>query len=925
MIPRGAHPRPGVRQWVGGGVLGLVGLGLNAVASVELYPGNDLIFGGVAYLIAAVALGPGPGVLAALIASAWTVPNWGHPYGWLNFAVEAAVVGYIVGRWDRRPLTASAIFWALLGAPTLWLVYRGVLGVGGISLPMLVLKQAFNGLLAALLAEGLLLLPTLRRVLRVRSRPRLRTALAVVFSLAAILPALVLGVAEGKREWDERTEESRRQLTSEAREYAADLDRHLRLHAQAVAALGGAAERRGAYDTAALQRHLGAVRDQFPGFVNLFATDPRGVTVAFDPEVNAARQSTIGLDFSDRPYIRRVIRTRRPAISDVYRGRGGVDQALIATAVPVTLGDTLVGVVSAALDLAQLPAPELHGAAEGRLRVADAGGRLVFDSRTGYRPGDRVRTVAGSTAWRAVGEVRGTEIVSYSGAPARAAAAQTAAGVLAGATRMPSTGWVVWAERPYAVLIDSLAFAYARLLLVLLGMVFLSIALGDALARWLSGPLLRVRGATAALAGGDLDVRVGVLPAETPEEVSDLGRGFDDMAAALAERTEELEELGEIARSLASTLNTDELLRRITAAAVRLVESDGGALALRREGGRLEVVASAGPTAPPIGSEPADSHALLAMPRVTREGRDVAVPLRVSDETLGVLLVTRSDEPFASPDLALLSALADNAAVALRNARLLEAAEAASRAKSDFIATMSHELRTPLNAVLGHLELLELGIHGPVSPDQQSAFGRIGAATRHLRGLIEEVLSFARLEAGRAEVDFATHDLCEVIAEVAAVIEPLAREKGLALRVEHCPAAEPVTTDVDKVRQVVINLAGNAVKFTQQGEVRLAPTARPGGEVAITVADTGPGIDPADQARLFRPFEQLTSGYTRKHGGTGLGLYLSHRYADLLGGRIEVDSHPGRGSTFALVLPREPDPAVAQTAADGESGGAASS
>jgi signal transduction histidine kinase len=280
-----------------------------------------------------------------------------------------------------------------------------------------------------------------------------------------------------------------------------------------------------------------------------------------------------------------------------------------------------------------------------------------------------------------------------------------------------------------------------------------------------------------------------------------------------------------------------------------------------------------------------------------------SVPLKVGQEKMGLLVAVRREQRFGPADQALLSAFADNAGVALRNARLLEDAQAASRAKSDFIATMSHELRTPLNAVLGHLELLEMGIHGETTPAQQEAMGRIGAATRHLRGLIEEVLSFARIESGRIEVNIAPTDVCALTEEVAAVIEPLAQQKNLSFSVERCTDAPTVPTDPDKVRQIVINLAGNAVKFTSEGEVRVAVQQR-GDEVVLTVSDTGPGIAEQDRLRLFQPFEQLQTGFTRAHGGTGLGLYLSGRLAEILGGRIEVESEVGRGSAFSLILPK---------------------
>jgi signal transduction histidine kinase len=284
------------------------------------------------------------------------------------------------------------------------------------------------------------------------------------------------------------------------------------------------------------------------------------------------------------------------------------------------------------------------------------------------------------------------------------------------------------------------------------------------------------------------------------------------------------------------------------------------------------------------------------------DGGAASVPLRVGGETLGVLSAYRGTSPFAAEDVRLLSAFAGHAAIALRNARLLEAAQAAARARSEFIATMSHELRTPLNAVLGHLQILEMDIHGPLTDAQRGSLHRIEVAARHLRGLIEEVLSFSRLEAGRVEVRRERVDLCELAAEVTAVVEPLAAEKGLAFRLDVCAPPAELCTDPDKVRQILINLAGNAVKFTERGEVSVRVRTAGDGAV-LAVHDTGPGIPPEDRDRLFRPFEQLRSGFARPHEGTGLGLYLSGEYARMLGGSIEVESEPGRGSTFSLRLP----------------------
>jgi signal transduction histidine kinase len=505
--------------------------------------------------------------------------------------------------------------------------------------------------------------------------------------------------------------------------------------------------------------------------------------------------------------------------------------------------------------------------------------------------------------------------------------------MLAGAAPVAGLGWRVWTEKPFGDIQGVVAESYVRLLSLLIGVTLVSLALSNALARYMARPLLRIRGASAALGAGDLDARVGSLPESAPTEIAALGRDFDRMADALAGRAEELELLGEIARSLASTLDPDEVLRRVTEATARLVRPDGCAIVLLQpDGETLRVNDSAmGLLAPAAGTGlPMDAsltgrvlrtgESALVLDahddgRVQRDYADVrdagsviCAPLVGRSGPLGTLTALRRREgrqPFSLGDLHLLERLAGHAAAAVENSQLLEAAQAASRTKSDFIATMSHELRTPLNAVLGHLELLELEIHGPLTPQQRESLGRIDTAARHLRGLIEEILSFARLEAGRAEAHIEDTDVCALAGEVASVIEPLATRKGLALEVDSCDPPARVPTDPDKVRQILINLAGNAVKFTDEGRVVIRVMENPD-TVALSVADTGPGIPPEEQERLFRPFEQLQSGYSRPHGGTGLGLYLSVQYAELLGGRIDVQSEPGRGSTFTLFLPCVP-------------------
>lgn len=296
-----------------------------------------------------------------------------------------------------------------------------------------------------------------------------------------------------------------------------------------------------------------------------------------------------------------------------------------------------------------------------------------------------------------------------------------------------------------------------------------------------------------------------------------------------------------------------------------------------------------------------------------------ALPLSVGDKLVGVMVLRfETSRVFSVEDRAQLMSVASQCAQAFERARLHEAehaarmeaeqararADEANRAKMEFLAVMSHELRTPLNAIAGYAELLEMGIHGPLTDAQRDAIARIQRSERHLLGLINDVLNFAKIDAGHIDIEIGPVAVHETLTALESLVAPQVRARRLAYRYVSCSDDLVARADPEKVRQILLNLLSNAIKFTEpRGRITLHCTTD-ASLVRLHVADTGIGI-PADKLdRIFEPFVQLRPGRTRTHEGTGLGLAISRDLARAMHGDISVESTPGLGSTFTLTLPR---------------------
>ena len=407
----------------------------------------------------------------------------------------------------------------------------------------------------------------------------------------------------------------------------------------------------------------------------------------------------------------------------------------------------------------------------------------------------------------------------------------------------------------------------------------------------------------------------------------------------LARSVEELKALGEVSQVVSSTLDLEMVLTSIVRHAVQLSKTDTGTIyefdeaegvflpsvnygahaeyveALResrlRVGDRTVIGQAAIKRAPDQVPDLADVPE-YPLPYVQQAGYRalLALPLLREDRLIGGLVVRRKAAgKFPAPVVDLLQTFAAQSVLAIHNARLFREIEekgreleSANQHKSEFLANMSHELRTPLNAILGYTELILDNIYGDVPEKIQEVLERLEKNGRHLLNLINDVLDLSKIEAGQLTLSLNEYSMGDVIQTVSTSVEALAAEKDLDLKVEVSKDLSIGKGDEQRIAQVILNLVGNAIKFTDEGEVKIEVTVS-NETFLVSVHDTGPGVTEADQQKIFDEFQQADGSSTRKKGGTGLGLSISKKIIDMHGGRIWVESTLGKGSTFRFTLP----------------------
>jgi signal transduction histidine kinase len=536
--------------------------------------------------------------------------------------------------------------------------------------------------------------------------------------------------------------------------------------------------------------------------------------------------------------------------------------------------------------------------------------------------------------------------------------------VLTASVQIPRLNWHVFVEQPLSQAFAPIYNLLKRLgwLLALgLSVAFLAALL---LARRMVVPIRALQAGARELGESEFGHRIAVRSGDELEELADqfnrmaekLKESYSALETKVEERTRdlaqsvrELKALEEIGRAVTSSLELKAVLATIVTRAVELTQADAGAIyAYDAATHTYELAEAHGMQQDFIDAirvmridedavnamrvsehesvlglverkrEPISIPDLSRTPKYPLRDLTVAagfnsvliVPLVGPDEVMGALVLQRkATGDFPANTIGLMQTFANQSALAMHNAELFQEVEEKGRElaianehKSQFFANMSHELRTPLNAVLGYSELLVDGLYGTMPQKALEVLERIQANGKHLLGLINDVLDISKIEAGHLTLALEDYSMKALVESVVASTGSLAQAKGLEVTSE-VPDDLPLGRGDDRrLTQVLLNIVSNAIKFTDKGSVGVRVKAV-NGEFNIAVKDTGPGIAPDDQKRIFEEFQQVDNTSTRHKGGTGLGLSISRRLIDLHGGRIDLESAPGAGSTFHIVVP----------------------
>jgi PAS domain S-box-containing protein len=903
-------------------VLFLLGF-LGNYYSLPLFFGADFLFGSIAVLLILYYYGLAWGLLAAIVVNSYTYVLWGHPYGFIMFVLEALCVGYLLRSGRRNLLLLDGLFWLLIGFPLNWVFYYAVMHMGAVTAGFIMLKQGINGIFNALLAGLIVNHLPLDRFLRRAPTRRVFSLQEGLFNLMVVLvlaPALLLTVLEIRGEMG-RTE---RQIEADLQTVSQNIKAHLnfwyRQHLQAVSEVAGLAAQSPLTPSPELQKSLELMKRTFPDFHTMYVANAAGIAVGFYPPRNVKGEPTIGKDFSDRPYFRELQRTKRPVMSEVFRGHIVAFAPIVTLSVPIIQENRFAGFAQAGLNLSQLQKLlESYGKASGVIvTLTDARGQVIASTSPERAP---------LQAWdgKKTGIVYPISSTMFRWSPPDKNLPSMTRWKRSFFVEQSGVGqdipWVLTVEAPIAPHQQHLYAMYVQNLTVMAVLTGLILLLALALSRWLANPLNKLAQVTSDLPDKIMAHQKIDWPASSAAEMDSLIGNFQSMTQALDRNFQALEEYGqelakaneELKTEISEREQAEQALRDSEAKyrnlidnaseAILLADIDADFLDANRKAEELLGYSKAEllqMNIRQIHPEEELERTMASFKEMVRDGEGSLLNawLLRQDGMQVPVDITGSTIEYAGKKM-LQGIIKDN------TERQKTEAERLRMSKLESLGTLAgglaHDFNNILTAILGNISLAILD--PSLAGRTRERLTMSEKACQRAHALAQQLLTFAK---------------GGITIKKIAALKPLLQESaGLTLagsRVR-CEISVPddlwsVEVDVNQIAQVISNLLINAEQaMPTGGTIRISAENLEAGEeyvclpltkgkyVKLAIADEGGGIAPKYFDKIFDPY------FTTKQKGSGLGLAAAYSIMKNNAGYITVDSGVGRGSTFYIFLP----------------------